>query len=198
MINTHIVIIDDNIPSDDPLIRVLEKRYTEKNVHLFDTSQDGLNYLLSNLNQHMVVLLDIRFPANEKNGHTIFKELREKTELIPVVIWTANECTPSELIDFLKKHAFSFVKQDASTKEIILELEKAIQSTSSNVDVAVEEWLAKQNNKDATMLVSKSGKSYTANELLREIRGQTDEGKHLANSINKLTIDLLFRGKEKI
>jgi len=48
------------------------------------------------------------------------------------------------------------------------------------------------------MLVSKSGNNYSANDLIKEIRIQTDEGKHLVSNINKLTIDLLFRGQEKI
>jgi len=78
MTNIHIVIIDDNIPNTDPLIRKLEKNYGKENIHLFSTSQDGLNYLLDNLIQRMVVLLDIRFPATEKDGHTILQELRKK------------------------------------------------------------------------------------------------------------------------
>jgi DNA-binding NtrC family response regulator len=195
---THIVIIDDNIPHNDPLIIKLEKKYFKENVHLFSNSQDGLNYLLNNLERRMVLLLDIRFPANEKNGHAIFKELREKTELIPVVIWTANQCSESELIDFLKQHAFSFVKQESSYSEIIAEIDKAVLASSTNIDVALEKWLEQQDNKESIMLVTKSGKTYTVNQLITEIRSQTEEGKKMVDNLNKLTINLLFRGKEQI
>jgi len=196
--NTHIVIIDDNLFQDDPLIFELETKYGQTNIHLFRDSQDGLTYLLDHLDQCMVVLLDIQFPKIEKNGHVILQELRDKTELIPVIIWSASDGKLDDFTDFIKNHAFSFVKKGADTEEIISELEKATLAISTSVDNAIAQWLEKQDNKDSIMLVSKSGKKYTANQLIEEIRKQTDEGKHLTSSINKLTIDLLFRGKETL
>jgi DNA-binding NtrC family response regulator len=196
MINTHIIIIEDNIQNNDPLIFELEQKYGKEHIHLFTDSQEGLNYLMSNLKQRMVVLLDIKLPG--KDGHIILDELRAKTELIPVIIWSALNGKIHDFTDFIKNHAFSFLSKGADTKEIISELEKAIRFTSTSIDVAIEQWLEKQDEKDNIMLATKSGKSYSANQLIEEIRKQTDEGKHLVNNINKLTLDLLFRGKEQI
>ena len=47
-------------------------------------------------------------------------------------------------------------------------------------------------------MVSSSGESYTLEEVLKEIRLQTDFGKEITKNINKLTIDLLMRNKEKL
>lgn len=198
MNNIHIVIIEDNLPQNDPLLVELKQVFGKENILLFSDSQEGLTYLLDHLNQRTVVLLDIQFPKPEKDGRIILRELRDKTELVPVIIWSAYDGNSVDFIDFIKNHAFSFIKKEASTDEIIIELKKAIRTTSTNIDVAIEQWLEKQDNKDSPMLISKSGQSYTPNQLIAEIRQQTDEGKELANNINKLTIDLLFRGKEKI
>ena len=196
MINPHIVIIDDELLPDAPSIFELKKKYGQDNIHLFNDSQEGLIYLLTHLEQRLIVLLDIRMP--EKDGHKILQELRNKTKLVPVVIWSAFDGKCEDFTDFIENHAFDFIPKGRDPDEIISVLEKIRLATSTNIDIAIEQWLEKQDNKDATMLVSKSGKSYTANQLIDEIRKQTDEGKHLANNINKLAIDLLFRGKEKI
>ncbi|MFZ2726451.1 MAG: response regulator [Methylococcaceae bacterium] len=196
MTNTHIIVIDDEISPDAPLIFELEQKYGSDNIHLFNDSKESLNYILSHLEYRLIVLLDIRMP--EKDGRIILQELRNKTELIPVIIWSAFNGNQYDFTDFVNNHAFSFIPKGYDPDQIIAEIEKAIFVTSSNIDVAIEEWLEKQDNKETTMLVSKTGKSYTANQLLKEIRKQTDEGKNIAKNINKLTIDLLFRNKEKL
>jgi DNA-binding NtrC family response regulator len=198
--NPYIVIIDDDLPSNDPLIFELEKKYGQFNVSLLRNYDEGLSYLLSHLEQRLIVLLDIRLSEkdSEKNGHALLQALRNKTELVPVVILSACNGKQDDFTDFVKNHAFDVIPKGSDPDEIIAVLEEARLATSTNIDIAIEQWLEKQDNKDATILMSKSGKSYTANQLIEEIRKQTDEGKRLVNNINKLTIDLLFRGKEEI
>jgi DNA-binding NtrC family response regulator len=196
MIKPYIVVIDDEISQDSPLAFELKEKYGQTNVYLFADSQEGLTFLLEHLEKRLIVLLDIRMPA--KDGHIILQELRNKTELIPVIMWSAYDGRNYDFTDFVKNHAFSVIPKGCNPDEIIVEIDKAILATSTNIDVALEQWLEQQDNKEDIMLITKSGKTYTANQLIEEVRKQTDEGKKLVNNINKLTINLLFRGKEEI
>jgi DNA-binding NtrC family response regulator len=196
MIKPYIVVIDDEISQDSPLAFELKQKYGQTNVHLFVDSQEGLKFLLNNLEKRLIVLLDIRMP--EKDGRIILQELRKKTELIPVIIWSAYNGKDYDFTDFVKNHAFDIIPKGYNPDEIIAVVDRAILATSTNIDASLEEWLEKQDNKDDIMLVTKSGNTYTANQLINEVRQQTAEGKRLVNNINALTINLLFRGKEKI
>ncbi len=62
---------------------------------------------------------------------------------------------------------------------------------------AIKTWLEAQDDQDQVLVV-KSGKSFTAKELISEIENQTKQGIELEESITKLTIDLLFRKRESI
>lgn len=67
----------------------------------------------------------------------------------------------------------------------------------SKIAAAIKKWLEAQDDQDQILMI-KSGKSFTAKELISEIENQTEEGIKLEESITQLTIDLLFRKKESI
>jgi hypothetical protein len=66
----------------------------------------------------------------------------------------------------------------------------------SPVARALQEFMLKQDDPDAVMCAG--NRKWTARELAEEIENQTDEGIDLENNIIKLTIHLLFSGKETI
>ncbi len=67
MKQTKIIIIDDHLPQDDPL--VVELSIDEFNVSLFTDPKKGLEYVLSNLKQRMIVVLDIDLGNPSLDGH---------------------------------------------------------------------------------------------------------------------------------
>lgn len=195
MENLEIIIIDDNLPEYDPLIFELKQIYPT--VKLFKHSKEGKEYILSNLSTLMIVILDINFSPNEQNGHQVLESIRTQDKLIPVIIWSAKDGSDDDFTDFINNHALFYVKQTAETQEIIDRVDEAYHILKLDVATAIEIWLEKQDSKEKKLLVTSEG-SYSATDLIKEIRLQSPIGQKIEENILKLTIDRLFREKESI
>lgn len=79
-------------------------------------------------------------------------------------------------------------------------LKKAFTYMNTDISNVIEEWIKEhpEDKMDKPFFATTDGKSYTLKEILREIRLQTPLGVEVAKNINKLTIDLLMRNKEKL
>jgi len=194
----EIIVIDDNLDEDAPIIVELGILYDDQNIKLFSRSNDGLDYIKKNLYKKLIVILDINFPADEKNGHEVLEEIRKYDKLIPVIIWSAMDGSTDNFTDFINNHALFYVNQTEEYAVIIDKVKEAEHRLNLDVATAIENWLYKQDNKDKTIMISGDNESYSANDLINEIRMQTEKGRKLEENILKLTISLLFRGKEKI
>lgn len=192
-----VVIIDDNLKKDDPLIIELSMLFND--VKLFVHSGDGLKYVKDNLTKRMVVVLDINFSPSEINGHVVLELIRKESKLIPVIIWSAKDfSTGEDFTDFINNQAMFYVKQTSSTQEILGKIQEANRLLKLDVATAIEEWLEVQENKDQILILHGNGEQYSANKLINEIRKQTVIGQEIEENMLKLTIDLLFRQKENI
>lgn len=196
MSQPEIIVLDDNLPESDPLLTELSLIYDT--VKVFKHSQDGLDYILYNLQKKLLVVLDINFADGEKNGHKILKEIREHNKLIPVIIWSAQNGVNDDFSDFINHHALYYVNKTENTDVILKRIEDANHHLQLDIATAIESWLNVQDNKDQVISVDASGKEYSANDLMTEIRMQTPEGRKIEEGIIQLTIDLLFRKKETI
>jgi DNA-binding NtrC family response regulator len=196
---TIIVIIDDDPRfKNDPFI--LEAKELFVDVMFFDDPNQGLEYVQNNLQNRMIIVLDLAFPDLLPDGHKILQLIRDRSFLIPVIIWSARDEDKEEFADLIRNRAFSFLKKTASSEEIIGELKKADESINLNIDVALEEWINahSEEQKNQPYMVTVDGKQLTLNDLLDEIRMQTPTGKQFSKSLSKLTIDLISRNKEKL
>ena len=64
---------------------------------------------------------------------------------------------------------------------------------------AIKEWLeARGDSGTETYIYTLSGKKYSLKEVLNEILRNSEIGQFFEKNINKLSIDLLSRSKEKI
>lgn len=196
MSEIEIIVIDDNLSEDSPLMITLQMEYSI--VKLFKNSNDGLEYILRNLIKKMIIILDINFPSNEYNGHRVLAEIREQNKLIPVIIWSAKDGSEEDFTDFINNHALFYVKQTDTYKNILSKVKEAEHRLNLDVATAMENWLAQQDNQNEKMIVLGNGKSYSANELIEEIRLETEDGQKIEENLLQLTIDLLFRKKEQI
>lgn len=196
MSQPEIIVLDDNLPENDPLL--LELRLIYDTCKVFKHSQDGLDCILNSLQKKLVVVLDINFANGEKNGHEILKEIREHNKLIPVIIWSVRNGISDDFSDFINNHALYYVNKTEHTDVILKRIEDANHHLQLDIATAIESWLSVQDNKDQVISVDAGGKEYSANDLMAEIRMQTSEGRKIEEGIIQLTIDLLFRKKETI
>ena len=193
--NLKIVLIDDNLTDTSPLYVLLSEKYGRENTILITDSKDALKYLEEHYPDKMIILLDIKFPFNSPDGNVIFNKLREFTNLIPVIIWTAADEKSIEFKDFINKHAFAFIKQSADNNEIIDTIGKAEIWLNSKISSVIEEWIENHSKeeKEKPYIIDMNGKPYNMNEVVEEINKQTSFGIELEKDILYYTIDKLKR-----
>ena len=197
---TEIIFIDDRLGPVDPLLDDIKKYGFETLV--FNDSPEALQYIMQHLEKRIIVVLDLNLFPNQPDGRKVLQEIRKHTFLIPVIIWTGkDEHEIEKFSDFINNDAFAFTKRDMDDyNELIEKIKQAELSLSLQVGPALEEWinLHSEEMKNIPYIFSRNGKTYTLNELLQEIRMQTEFGKQMEKNILMLTIDLLARNKERL
>ncbi len=196
---TILVVEDDRRMQKDPF--VIEAKLIFENVIFKENTKDALSFVKDNLDTKIVILLDLAFSNSQMDGVKFLAYLRTLSKLIPVIIWSGKDnIQDDEYQKIINDTAFAFLKKSASSEEIITTLNNAVSYMDGQVDSAVESWLENHSaeDKNKPFLTVADGHSYSMNDLLKEIRQQTAFGESIALDINKLTLDLLFRNKEKI
>ncbi len=200
-LNATIVIIDDDRTLEETSIGLfLELRMNFDSVKVFLKQDDALNFISSNLNKRIIVLLDLDFSANPPDGNIVLELIRDISRLLPVIIWSGADEDKEVFADLINNQAFGFLDKNASSEEIINKLKEAYNDINNNIDVALEEWINahSEEQKNKPYMVTVEGKQLSLNDLLEEIRKQTPLGKQFSKSLSKLTIDLLSRNKERL
>jgi len=197
-----VVIHDGLIPKIDPLLVELGNKFGEESVIHFENSNKGLEYVLDNLNQKMVVLLDINFSHGELSGIQVFEDIKKRTALVYVIMITArslNEISHPDLITMINHDAMA-IENVFNYPKIIELVEKAAHKMETRVDSALEQWINSHSEADRERpyLTTRTGKVYTLTQILDEIRLQTPYGQEMEGNILMLAIDLLARGKKEI
>jgi hypothetical protein len=200
---TKIVIIHDDLPEDDPLIDELSDKYEAQNVVLIKESQKGLDYVLDNLTQKIIVILDLKFKANEISGVKVFEDIRQQTSLVYIIIWTANnlaEVRSEDLVKFINNDALAFISSTDDYTKVLQQVERAVHKLDTRVASVIEQWIVSRPNeeKDKPYIMFSDGKTYSLFEILQEIRQQTEFGKEVERDMLMFAINLLVRKKIKI
>lgn len=195
---TFVVIDDSQDIKEHSLLDTLEDRYG--NVEFFLKPAEALDFINNHLDSNMIVLLDIEFSAADtEDGHSILKKITEKSELIPVILWSGIDETKETFSDFINNNAFGFIDKQATIKESLVLIDKAVMFLKNNLDNVIEDWIIdKEQDKDTPIFFTSDGLSLSLNDIMHEIRNQSEIGKSFSRKLNELTIDLLLRGKEKL
>jgi len=196
---TKIIIVDDQFtPENDPIYIVLKEKYSD--VLTFGSSIKAMDELPKYFDSKIIILLDLSFPSKEPSGHIVLEKIREENKLIPVIIWSAVNENEETFSDLINNGAFGFLKRDASIADTLKILEEADNYINSSVSSALEDWINShpKDDRDSPYMVTVEGKELTLNELLKEVRLQTQLGRSFSKKLNKLTIDLLLRKKENL
>ena len=195
--NTTIVIIDDNITHETPPYDDLKNKF--KKIISFKKIKNGLIYLNNNLQEKKIVILDYQFPEDKDGGLKILKEIRKKSFLTPVILLTDGKISKDKYPKLINNKLDIYAKKGEGDdiEEKIFEAEKKL---NNNVAVALEEWISVQEKekREQPYTISASGEEYSLNEILTEVRKETDFGQNFIKDLNALTIHLLLKNKVKL
>jgi DNA-binding NtrC family response regulator len=199
----QILIIDDNFSEVDPLVITLKEKYGEDNVTVKQKSSEGLRFILQNLTQKLIVLLDLDLGPGEPHGVEVFQKVRYETSLVYIIIMTAKSLNtiPSEdLIKFINNDVLQLINNTIDISEIVDIVDKAAHELDVRVDCVLEQWISKRSKeeREKPFMLTQSGRKLTLDDIIIEIRKETDIGKRLEKSIIQLAIDLLTKGKERV
>jgi DNA-binding NtrC family response regulator len=198
-----IVIIDDNINPINPLMIKLKEKFGDDNTLLFKKSKEGLDYILDHISEKIILLLDWDLGVGEIQGLEIFKRLKAKTSLISTIFITAKDIASiprEELLILINEDAFYFLDRTSNLEERFKIVEKSAHILETRLDCVLEAWVLKHSEpeREKPYLMTRTGEKYNLNDILIEIRKQSDFGKDLERKILNLTIDLLARQKEQL
>ena len=130
-------------------------------------------------NPHLV-LTDLRMPGID--GMALFEAIRERNKAVPVIIITAHGSIP-EAVEATRQGVFSFLTKPVDGKDLLEEVEKALQFSTGGAEVSVEdeaEWRRDIISKSASMeeLLSRA-KLVADTDTTVLIRGASGTGKEL-------------------
>lgn len=198
-----ILVIHDDMMNNDPLLFTLREKFGDNNVILEKKSSRGLEFIYKNLSTKLIVLLDFDLGAGEPHAPEVFEKIREKTSLIYVIIYTAKQFSSipnKDLISFINNEALGIIQSTADISVVVKMIEKAGHQLDTRVDCILEQWISKHSADERTKpyLTTKSDKVYTLNDLIVEIRQETELGQQLEQSILQLAIELLTSQRKKL
>lgn len=200
---TKVVIIHDTLKNNDPLMIVLKEKYGAENVHLIEHSEEGLNFVLENLTQKMILILDLDLHVDERQGYEIFKDIREKTSLVYIIIWTAkdlNDISKDYLVGWINNDFLALAHSTTDYGKIMPLVIKAEHQLDLRIDTILEEWISSLSNEERskTFIITKNGEKFTLEDIIISIRKGEDLGRSIEKSILKLAVYLLTKEKATI
>jgi CheY-like chemotaxis protein len=197
-----IVIDDDKEFQNEPFFIDVRENFPDMDIYFFENSETAIPFINEKINstEKIIILLDLMFPESSQQGTDILKIIREKSFLIPVMVLTAADDDLKVTEDLINYKTTAFVRKTLSISERIDILKSIVEFLNSDIPSAIDEWIGSnpEERRNMPYIATSDGKSYTLNEILKEIRQETIIGKEFTNNLLKLTVDLVSRNKEKL
>lgn len=195
--NITIVLIDDLINDEAAPFHRLKQLYKE--IISFSNPLDGIEYVKRNISKKLIVVLDFQMP--KKDGADVLKEIRKNISyLIPVIIFTEKKVSMDKFPDLIEYKA-NYYADKADAKDIKEKILKAAEDINNDVAEAIQEWIdfRDQDTRNKPYLIKgHDGHEYTLDQILFEIRQQSDFGKEFIKDFYSTTIKLLLLDKERL
>lgn len=199
-----IVFIDDNLSETEAFVQNIRKHYPGVDYnHIFKKPNEGLEYVLNNLDSKMIVFIDWNFGGYNEKGIDLLKAIREKTSLLYVVMMSANKLGADFPLDAIihMMNEENFFYLDRSTGDFntpIAIIDKIRSHWETDFDCVLEQWLVKhpEDNCKEAYRNADNGDIYTWADILKELRKQTPIGKSFEHMINEYYIYQLGRFKK--
>lgn len=202
--NYNLVFIDDNMREglDNPFVRSIGKFKEDATLSVFIDPQEGLDFVLNNLNSRMIVFLDCKFDGYGLQGINVLKKIREKTSLLYIVMMSANaisQIAGLDIIEMINEDFIWFFDRNSGTVKDACNLIDRIKTLwTIRFDCVLEQWLIRHpedNDKEAFSEAS-TGRTYTWADILEELRLQTSVGKSFEQKLNEYYIYQLNRSNK--
>ena len=196
----HIIVVDDTMGEKDPFIVELKLDYQKTaNVSYFTKVDDAMTFVDEHMSERMIIIMDCRFGSVWQGVDAVMK-LREKTSLVYVIMISANnvnQLSSNDIMSLINTDNIYFIKNTdiAGAKE---KIDKIQSLWKVRFDCVLEQWLIRHpedNSKEAFSEVS-TGKTYTWEDILVELRRQTPVGKSFEQKLNEYYIYQLNRSKK--
>jgi DNA-binding NtrC family response regulator len=199
----NLVVIDDDPRfRDEPFFVDVKEVFPNFDIKFFENSEKVISYIAEKISatEKIIVLLDLGFPRNSKQGTEILKKIREESYLIPVIILTAADENLNVSEELINYKATAFLRKDLQTLKKIDILKRVVDYFNLDIPSAIDDWIESnpEKRRNLPFISTSDGKTYTLNEILNEIRRETIVGREFSNNLLKLTVDLVSRNKEKL
>lgn len=192
---TKIIIVDDELKSNHPLIVKLGQFFEE--VTLFKKASDAIAKVKDNLGTRIIMILDLRLSGGETGGRAL-AALRELSYQIPVIIWTAVDEKTMEFFDLINFKAYAIRDKDEKTENLVALVQQADADMNYALSNALERWImAQPGDHDEIYAVATNGETVSLNQMLDEVRKDTPKGKEFTQDLVNLTIELMEKEQKK-
>lgn len=190
-----LVFIDDHMREGekDPFVRGIWKLKQEAKVNVFTDPEEGLDFVIKNLNNKMIVFLDCKFDGHPRQGIDVLRDIRKQTSLLYIVMMSANtinQMPARDIIEMINEdYIWFFDRNNGKFEDACNLIDQIIRLWNTRFDCVLEEWIIRH-PEDAEKYAYRvvGGKSYTWAEILIELRQQTDVGKKFEGMINEYYI----------
>lgn len=205
MTNIQILIIDDDPEMGErPLYLKLVQKYGIDHVTWKEEPKDGIEFLKQNLHLRTIIILDYDF-GTKSNCIDVFQAIQSQSALLYIILNTAkdiSEINEADLKIFINNHLMALVdKSDYNGyQKTLIEVEKAIGYLNNRVDCILEEWILRHElfTREKPYIKDSTGKIISLNDVLKEIRQDTDFGREMSSNIIRTAISLLQKDIDKI
>lgn len=200
-----IIIVDDDPEMETrSLYEELVEKYGKENVTWKENSDEGVLYVGQNLEQRIIIILDYDFGSKKANGLKLFQELQAESSLLYIILNTAksiDEIPNEELKAFINNHLMALVdKAHDGYMETLNQVEKGINYLNNRVDCILEEWILRHERfkREKPYIKDAKGITYSLNDILVEIRKDTDFGREWSKNIISLAISMIQKDIDKL
>lgn len=199
-----IVFIDDNLSEEEPFVQNIRRHYKDADYkHVFQNPDKGLEYVLDNLNNKMIVFIDWNFSGYRKKGIDLLKEIRKKTSLLYIVMMSANQLRSDipldSIVEMMNEENFYYLDRSNDDFESVTAIIDKIRTNwSTKFDCILEQWLIRhpEDNGREAFSEASTGKTYTWAEILVQLRLQTTIGKSFEQMLNEYYIYQINHSKK--
>lgn len=200
----EVIFIHDNMKEHSYLLTRLREYFNS--VRLIEDPDEGAKYIAKHAPYKTIVVLDIDFGDGVTNGYEILNDIRKRSFLIEIIILSASDLHDGKIMEripqIVELNPSNYViRGNPGWEDMIIEaVFKAKTKIDSSVSGAIEEWIATQEQKKRSepFMISAYGKEYSLDDILNEVRLQTEFGQRFEKDLMILTIDRLVRKKENL
>ena len=205
MANKQILIIDDDPEMGErPLFIKLVQKYGSECVTWKEDPKEGIDFLKKNLHLQTIIILDYDF-GTKSNCIDIFQDIQKQSSLLYIILNTAKDITEineSDLKIFINNHLMALVDKSDNNgyQKSLEEVEKAISSLNNRVDCILEEWILRHEffTREKPYIKDENSNLLSMNDVLNNIRQDTDLGRKMSSNIISTAISLLQKDIDKL